>query len=139
MPLSSLNSKCWVRLRMVGITRCGSVVASTKTTWPGGSSSVLSRAFEAAVDSMWTSSTMYTFQRPGVPRAALATRSRIASTPLFDAASSSWTSKEAPRATCTHDSHVPQGSPSSWLAQLRTLARMRAVDVLPVPRGPLNR
>ena len=32
---SSRNSKCWVRLRMVGSTFCGSVVASTKITWPG--------------------------------------------------------------------------------------------------------
>ena len=55
---SSRNSKCWVRLRMVGSTFCGSVVASTKMTWAGGSSRVLSRALEAAVESMWTSSTM---------------------------------------------------------------------------------
>ncbi len=55
---SSRNSKCWVRLRMVGSTFWGSVVASTKTTWAGGSSSVFSSALEAAVDSMWTSSTM---------------------------------------------------------------------------------
>ena len=55
---SSRNSKCWVRLRMVGRTFCGSVVASTKTTWAGGSSSVFSSALDAAVESMWTSSTM---------------------------------------------------------------------------------
>src|SRR5256885_329446 len=79
----------WVRLLMVGSTFCGSVVARTKTTWPGGSSSVFRRALAAAVESMWTSSTMYTFQRPGVPRAARETRSRMASTPLLEAASSS--------------------------------------------------
>ena len=55
---SSRNSKCWVRLRMVGSTFWGSVVARTKTTWAGGSSSVFSRALDAAVESMWTSSTM---------------------------------------------------------------------------------
>ena len=55
---SRRNSKCWVRLRMVGSTFCGSVVARTKTTWAGGSSRVLSRAFEAAAVSMWTSSMM---------------------------------------------------------------------------------
>ena len=65
---SRRNSKCWVRLRMVGSTFWGSVVARTKITCPGGSSRVLSRVFEASVVSMWTSSTMYTFHRPGVPR-----------------------------------------------------------------------
>ena len=34
---------------------------------------------------------------------------------------------------------VPHGSPSTGASQLRTLARMRADEVLPVPRGPLNR
>ncbi len=55
---SRRNSKAWVRLRMVGRTFCGSVVASTKTTWAGGSSSVFSRALDAPADSMWTSSRM---------------------------------------------------------------------------------
>jgi hypothetical protein len=39
----------------------------------------------------------------------------------------------------TQESHTPQGSPSASWVQLRALAKMRAVDVLPVPRGPLNR
>jgi hypothetical protein len=43
---------------MVGRTFFGSVVARTNTTWAGGSSSVFSRALDAAVESMWTSSTM---------------------------------------------------------------------------------
>ena len=47
-----------MRLRIVAGTFCGSVVASTKTTWLGGSSSVFSSAFAAAFESMWTSSTM---------------------------------------------------------------------------------
>src|SRR5580704_4691409 len=38
-----------------------------------------------------------------------------------------------------HDVHVPQGSPSTGDSQLSALARMRAEDVLPVPRGPLKR
>ena len=73
----------------MGSTFCGSVVASTNVTWAGGSSSVFSSALDAAVDSMWTSSRMYTFVRPGEPMAALSMRSRIASTPLLEAASSS--------------------------------------------------
>ena len=124
---------------MVGGTFCGSVVASTKTTWLGGSSSVFSNALAAAVESMWTSSTMYTFQRPGVPRPAWATRSRMASTPLLDAASSSCTLRELPWVISTHDVQTPQGSPSTGASQLSALARMRAEDVLPVPRGPLKR
>ena len=82
---------------------------------------------------------MYTFHRPGVPSAARATKSRIASTPLFDAASSSCTSKDEPAAISVHDPHTPHGSPSSGAAQLSAFARIRADDVLPVPRGPLNR
>ena len=63
----------------------------------------------------------------------------MASTPLFDAASSSCTSSDAPRVISTQESHLPHGSPSSSAAQLSALARIRAVDVFPVPRGPLNR
>ncbi len=136
---SRRTSKCCVRLRMVGSTFCGSVVASTNTTCGGGSSSVFSSAFDAAVDSMWTSSRMYTFVRPGVPIAVLAIRSRMASTPLLEAASSSWTSNDVPCSTATHDSQTPHGSPSIGFSQLSTLARMRADEVLPVPRGPLKR
>src|SRR5665213_4105729 len=57
-PLKSRNSRCWVRDRIVGITLCGSVVASTKTTWDGGSSSVFNSAADAALESWWTSSKM---------------------------------------------------------------------------------
>ena len=53
------------------------------------SSFVFSSAAEAAAVSMWTSSRMYTFVRPGEPTAARAMRSRMASTPLLEAASSS--------------------------------------------------
>ena len=38
--------------RMVGGTLWGSVVASTKTTWAGGSSRVFKRAPAAALESM---------------------------------------------------------------------------------------
>jgi hypothetical protein len=80
-----------VRDRIVGSTLCGSVVASTNTTWLGGSSSVFSSVFDAAADSMCTSSMMYTLRRDVAPspRWTLWMSSRIDSTPLFDAASSS--------------------------------------------------
>ena len=70
--------RCWVRLRIVSLTFCGSVVASTNTTCGGGSSSVFSSAASAPGDSMWTSSRMYTLCRPGVPSDARSMRSRIA-------------------------------------------------------------
>ena len=89
---SRWKRRCCVRLRIVSDTFCGSVVASTKTTWLGGSSKVFSRVASAGLESMCTSSRMYTLCRPGVPRLAFSMRSRIASTPLLLAASSSWTS-----------------------------------------------
>src|SRR5678809_283990 len=48
---------------MVTGTLCGSVVARTKVTCGGGSSSVFRRALNASVVSMWTSSMTYTFLR----------------------------------------------------------------------------
>ena len=52
------KSKRWQRETIVCSTLCASVVASMNTTCGGGSSSVLSRALEASVVSMWTSSMM---------------------------------------------------------------------------------
>ncbi len=86
------NCKCWVRLRIVSLTFCGSVVASTNTTWGGGSSSVLSNAASAGFDSMCTSSKIKTRCRPGLPSDERSIRSRMFSTPLLLAASSSRTS-----------------------------------------------
>ena len=60
----------------------------------------------------------------------------MASTPLLEAASISCTSSEVPWAISVHDVHIPHGSPSAGAAQLSALARIRAEDVLPVPRGP---
>ncbi len=81
-----------MRLRIVSLTFCGSVVARMNTTCGGGSSSVFSSAASAPGESMCTSSRMYTRWRPGVPSEAFSIRSRIAATPLLLAASSSWTS-----------------------------------------------
>ena len=52
------KSKRWQRETMVSGILWASVVASTKTTLAGGSSSVLSSALKASRVSMWTSSTM---------------------------------------------------------------------------------
>ena len=50
------RSKRWQRLRIVGRTFCGSVVAKINFTCGGGSSNVLSSALKAADESMCTSS-----------------------------------------------------------------------------------
>ena len=137
-----LKSKRWQRLRIVGSTRWGSVVANTNTTCGGGSSRVLSSALNAAVESMWHSSTTYTFQRActGANRER-SIRSRMLSTPVLEAASISITSSAVPRAIVVQSSQVPQGwgVGPSWLRQLSERARILALEVLPVPRGPLNR
>ena len=50
------KSNLWQRESTVAGILCGSVVASTKMAWGGGSSSVLSSALKAALESMCTSS-----------------------------------------------------------------------------------
>ena len=44
-----------------------------------------------------------------------------------------------PRAIATQVWQTPQGSPSFGCSQLSAFARIRAVEVFPVPLGPLNR
>src|ERR1051325_1618932 len=71
-------------------------------------------------------------------------RSRASSTPRFDAASSSTTSRlAAPVQMRVHESHSPHGSPATPLdcrrSQFSAIARMRAAVVFPTPRGPANR
>ena len=91
------KSKRWQRSMIVAGTLCASVVASTKTTCAGGSSSVFRNAFQAAVVSMCASSRMYTRLPPCIGASATFSRSsRMSSTELFDAASISTTSSEVP-------------------------------------------
>src|SRR5699024_11523168 len=65
-------------------------------------------------------------------------RSRASSTPPCEAASISMTSMLPPPsgASDTQDSHVPHGSGVGPCTQLSDRARMRALVVLPHPRGP---
>ena len=63
----------------------------------------------------------------------------MSSIPRCDAASISITSSEVPFAIATHAWQVPSGVGVGPWAQLTAFARMRASDVLPVPRGPANR
>ncbi len=62
--------------------------------------------------------------------------SRTLSMPVFDAASISRTSMSRPSAISRQASHTPQGSGVGPFSQLSMRARMRAVVVLPTPRGP---
>src|SRR3954470_3579775 len=67
--------------------------------------------------------------------------SRVSSTPPWLAASSSTTSTlPGPfGASEMHESHLPHGSGVGPSAQFSDRARIRALDVLPQPRGPENR
>ena len=105
-------------------------------TWGGGSSIVLSRALKAEVDSMCTSSMMYTLYWQTVGRKAVSSRrSRMSSTLLLEAASISETSRTVPSSMPRQTSQTPQGSGLEWSRQLMALAKILAQVVLPVPRG----
>ena len=134
------KSKRWQRSTIVAGTLCASVVASTNTTWPGGSSRVFRNAFHAAVESMCASSRMYTRLPPCIGASATFSRSsRMSSTELFEAASISTTSSEVPdriaRATGESGSKSTLAPPSAFRAHASSLA----IEVLPVPREPTNR
>ena len=65
---------------------------------------------------------------------------RISSTELFDAASSSCMLNDLDSAKARHDSHSLHGSWSGvGLLQLMVFAKIRAQVVLPTPRGPQKR
>ena len=63
----------------------------------------------------------------------------MSSIPRWLAASSSITSIEVASWIERQDSHTRQGVTVGPLPQLSDLARILAIDVLPVPRGPANR
>ena len=63
----------------------------------------------------------------------------MSSMPRCDAASISTTSSEVPAEIETHAWQVPSGVVVGPDAQLSAFARIRAIDVLPVPRGPAKR
>ena len=134
------KSNLWTRERTVSGTLCGSVVASTNSTCAGGSSSVFRKAFHASVVSMCASSMMYTLRRSEAGRYfTFSRRSRISSMPRLLAASISRTSTELPSRISRQAVHSLHGSPSRGARQLTARARMRAVDVFPVPRIPVKR
>ena len=94
----------------------------------------------AALDSMCTSSMMYTLKRPLVGAYwALSSTSRMLSMPVLDAASSSSRSTKRPPSISRQAAHWPQGVEVMPDSQLSDLARMRASVVLPTPRVPVSR
>ena len=70
--------------------------------------------------------------------AILSRRSRTSSTPVFDAASISIRSSDRPSVMLKQIEQALHGL-APVPVQLAALARIRATDVLPVPRGPVNR
>jgi hypothetical protein len=72
---------------------------------------------------------------------ACSRNSRAWSIPRFEAASNSITSSEPfpLGARSTQDGQVSQGSAVGPFAQFNDRARMRALEVLPHPRGPENK
>ena len=63
----------------------------------------------------------------------------MSSIPRWLAASISITSSEVPFAIETQELQVPSGVTVGPYAQLSAFARIRAIDVFPVPRGPAKR
>jgi hypothetical protein len=125
----------------VGIILCFSVVARMNMTCFGGSSRVLRNALNAPDDSMCTSSTINTLYLPFAGGTCTwSTSSRIASTPLFEAASSSSIFNEVPALNALQEGHSLQASPSGVrCSQFMVLAKIRAQEVLPTPLDPQNR
>ncbi len=134
------KSKRWQRDKMVAGTLWISVVAKIKITWEGGSSSIFSKALNACIDNMCTSSMMYTLyrQRPGRYMVSLR-NSRTSSTPLLEAASISTTSSRPPLSMPRQHGQVLQGPSSCKFSQLTALANTLAQLVFPVPRVPVNK
>ena len=63
----------------------------------------------------------------------------MSSIPRCEAASISTTSSEVPLAIATHAWQTLSGVGVGPCAQLSAFARIRAIEVLPVPRGPAKR
>ena len=125
---------------MVGSTLLSSVVARMNIRWDGGSSRIFRRALKAGLESMCTSSMIYTLFRTVVGEKTASSRSmRTSSTPLLEAASSSATSITVPSSIPRQEGHWLQGLPLTGLSQFTALARIRAQVVFPVPLVPMNR
>src|SRR4051794_19213417 len=118
-----LKMNCWHRDKIVAGTLWRSVVAIMNTTCGGGSSSILSSALNADVDSMWTSSMMKILYRLRAGAyLALSRSSRMLSTPVLDAASISKTSIDFPEEISSHDGQTLHGVTVGPFSQFRPFA-----------------
>ncbi len=72
-------------------------------------------------------------------KATLSLSSRTSSMPRLEAASISMTSRAVPSPMRRQLSQMLHGLGVGPCSQLSALARMRAMEVLPVPRGPAKR
>ena len=89
---------------------------------------------------MCTSSMRYTLKRPLVGAYwTLSSRSRVSSTLVREAASTSMRSTKRPSSSSQQALHTPQGRLLTPASQLRHLANTRASVVLPTPRVPVNK
>src|SRR5262249_38628301 len=83
---------------------------------------------------------IYILKRPLVGASgARSIRMRASSTLLLEAASISKTHGGLQAVTSTHCVHTWQGSAVGPFSHRKDLARILALDVLPVPRGPVNK
>ena len=83
---------------------------------------------------------MYTFVRPGEPSAALLDEVAHGVDAVVGGRVELVDVEERARLDGhARVAHAARLAVAAGCSQLRALARMRAVDVLPVPRGPLNR
>jgi len=126
---SKRNSKCCVRLLMVGNTFWGSVVASTRRRGPAVPRG-LEQCVGGRVDSMWT-------RRRCRPSGGRVCRGPAGTPGPAWRPPRCWRRHRvrAHRVTSPGDlhagTHTPQGSPSRRSVQLSALARIRAVESCP--------
>ena len=124
------------------MTFSGSVVAKTNFRCGGGSSTSLSRALKPCAGHHVRLVDDVDLEAAATgAKNARSRRSRASSTPPCEAASISITSMlPGPAgARATQESHSPHGSGVGPCSQFSERARIRALEVLPQPRGPLNR
>ena len=101
-----------------------------KDNMSGGSSNVFKSALKAPIESMWTSSIMYTLYSTALGAYfTLSLISRISSTPLFEAASISNTSEIDPCVIPKQEGHSLQGSATGACSQLIAFANTFAIVV----------
>ena len=63
----------------------------------------------------------------------------MSSIPRFEAPSISIKSKKLPVSMAWEISELFNGSPKDEISEFRALAKIRAVDVFPTPRGPVSK